>query len=110
VAITEKTRHRLYQRLGEVLGEEQATTLMEHLPPVGWGGVATKHDLQLVRSDLELMRSELRGEISELRIELRGEISELRIELHKSLQKMMVTMFASMVSFSGVLVAASHLA
>ena len=45
MAITEHDRHRMYQRLEEVLGHEEAATLMEHLPPVGWADVATKRDL-----------------------------------------------------------------
>ena len=45
MAITEEGRHRLYERLEEVLGREQAATLMEHLPPVGWADVATRRDL-----------------------------------------------------------------
>ena len=45
MAITESTRHHLHQRLDEVLGPDDATTLMEHLPPVGWADVATKRDL-----------------------------------------------------------------
>jgi hypothetical protein len=45
VAITEESRHRLYERLEEVLGREDANTMMEHLPPVGWSDVATKSDL-----------------------------------------------------------------
>jgi hypothetical protein len=45
VAISEENRHQMYKRLEEVLGREQAATLMEHLPPVGWADVATKRDL-----------------------------------------------------------------
>jgi hypothetical protein len=52
--ITEETRHRLYQRLEEVLEPEEATTLMAHLPPVGWADVATKHDLRALEERLEL--------------------------------------------------------
>jgi hypothetical protein len=45
MAIDERARHELYLRLEEHLGPEAATTLMEHLPPVGWADVATKRDL-----------------------------------------------------------------
>ena len=45
MAIGERDRHRLYDRLEEVLGQEEATILMAHLPPVGWADVATKRDL-----------------------------------------------------------------
>lgn len=47
MAVTEAKRHRLYQRLEEVLGAEEATTLMELVPPVGWADVATKADLDV---------------------------------------------------------------
>ena len=39
VAISEESRHRLYQRLEQVLGPDEATVLMEHLPPAGWAAV-----------------------------------------------------------------------
>jgi hypothetical protein len=45
MTIDEKSRHQLHQRLAAVLGPEEAATLMEHLPPVGWADVATKRDL-----------------------------------------------------------------
>jgi hypothetical protein len=45
MAISEQSRHRLYQRLEELLGSEEGTTLMQHLPPVGWADVATTRDL-----------------------------------------------------------------
>ena len=43
--ITEDTRYRMQGRLHQVLGVEEANTLMEHLPPLGWGEVAIKADL-----------------------------------------------------------------
>lgn len=48
MAISEESRHHLYQRLEEVLGPTEATVLMEHLPPVGWADVATKRDIDLL--------------------------------------------------------------
>lgn len=37
-----------------VLGPDAATTLIEHLPPVGWADVATKHDLVGLEQRMEL--------------------------------------------------------
>lgn len=45
MAIDERARHELYQRLEQTLGEEATSTLMSYLPPVGWADVATKADL-----------------------------------------------------------------
>jgi hypothetical protein len=54
MTIAEQSRHELHQRLERVLGPEEATTLMEHLPPTGWRDVATKQDLDHVAERLEL--------------------------------------------------------
>jgi hypothetical protein len=60
MAISEESRHQLYQRLEQVLGGPEATTLMEHLPPVGWADVATRRDLDALeqRMDLRFARVE----------------------------------------------------
>ncbi len=50
MAIDERSRHELFKKLEDVLGEKEATTLMAHLPPVGWADVATKHDLSLLEA------------------------------------------------------------
>ena len=52
MAISEQDRHRLYGRLEEILGADEAATLMEHLPPVGWADVATKRDLDALEARL----------------------------------------------------------
>ena len=54
MAISEESRHHLYQRLEEVLGPAEATVLMEHLPPVGWAHVATKRDLDVLENRMDM--------------------------------------------------------
>lgn len=45
MAVDERARHQLYNRVVEVLGEEEAGILMAHLPPGGYPNFATKQDL-----------------------------------------------------------------
>ncbi len=52
MTITDADRHRLYDALVATLGEQEATILMEHLPPVGWADVATKTDLEHLRAEM----------------------------------------------------------
>ncbi|HUP84132.1 MAG TPA: hypothetical protein VM143_00570, partial [Acidimicrobiales bacterium] len=77
MTISDQSRHDLHRRLAEVLGPDEAATLMEHLPPVGWADVATKRDLDHLALAL---RSEMSSGFSDLRLELRREVSGLRVE------------------------------
>jgi hypothetical protein len=52
MAVDERSRHQLYQKLQEVLGPEEATTLMAHLPAGGASRVATKDDLEALKHEL----------------------------------------------------------
>jgi len=65
MAVTEGRRHRLYTKFEEVIGAEEASTVMELLPPVGWADVATKDQ---VRADLQIVENRLRVEIADLRV------------------------------------------
>jgi hypothetical protein len=75
MAVDEQARHRLHQKLEQVLGAEEAGILMEHLPPRGFGDLATK-------GDLELSRAATKADIDVLRVATKADIDGLRAELH----------------------------
>jgi hypothetical protein len=129
VTITEESRDRLYQRLKEAVGETEATTLMEHLPPVGWADVATKTDVDYVRtatkSDLDHLRevmnlrftaveSEMDRRFTEVarrfdeqdaKFATKADIADLRTELHKTLRAHTFTIIGAMVAVHGAMAA-----
>lgn len=84
MTITESTRHQLHQALIESLGEEEAATLMEHLPPVGWADVTTKTDLEhlrvATRTDLEQHRFATKTDLEQLRFAMNADIDSFRAE------------------------------
>ena len=59
--VDESRRLALLDRLREVLGEEEARTLIECLPPVRWEQLATKDD---VRASEERIRTEMDGKFA----------------------------------------------
>jgi hypothetical protein len=79
--VSDRDRRALFEGLAGLLGEERAATMMELLPPVGWGDVMRQADGVALRAEMAELRSELRAEMAELRSELRGEMAELRSEL-----------------------------
>ena len=62
-----RNRDQLYRSAVEVLGREEADTLMASLPPMDWSEIATKSDLAVLRADLGALedRMDLRFETLE---------------------------------------------
>jgi hypothetical protein len=66
MAISASARHHLFRKLEELLGPEDATTLIDSLPPGGWENVATKDDVRAVQGELQVLGAELRQEMAEM--------------------------------------------
>ena len=86
MAIDERSRHELFLKLEEVLGPEEATTLMEHLPPVGWADVATKRDLDQLalatKRDIDQLSGVTGWRLHDLRRTCVSEMARLGIAPH----------------------------
>jgi hypothetical protein len=91
MAVDEQARHELYNRLVETLGPTHTRTLMEHLPPVGWADVATKHDLD---RGLDALRHEMAASLHEAVATLRAEINAQTRLLFFSMLTVMLTAVA----------------
>ncbi len=89
MAVDERARRHLYERLDDILGHEAADTLMEELTFIGREQLARRHDIELLRRDmdagfaqarteLEAARAELHGGLDAVRSELRGDFEALR--------------------------------
>jgi len=73
MAITEEQRHESFTTAEEVLGADQAETLMSLLPPVGWADVATKQDLAGLE---ERMATRLESTVNGLRAEFQRDLRQ----------------------------------
>ncbi len=117
MAIDERSRHDLFTRLEEILGEEHATVLMEHLPPVGWADVATKHDLDQLRAatkhDLDQLGIRLEARIGFVEAGLGATeqrlLATFRAEINAQTRLMIFSMATVLVGVAGVTLAAARL-
>lgn len=125
--IEERARHELHTRMADVLGPNEAATLMGYLPPVGWADVATKHDLDVVRGDVASLRREVvevvrhvdglrdevhrvSDELHRVRDELRGEIRDLRADSTTMLRTFMLATVTSVLTTASLAFAAARFA
>ena len=76
----EERRVALINRLIETLGEEEARTLMESLPPVPWHDLATKDDLKVTNKAIEASEHRLRTEMHAEFTKVYAELHSLRTE------------------------------
>ena len=88
MSISEADGTRVHELIKAATSDRVANNVMSMLPPVGWADVATKTDLESLRTDLGskigAVRTEMRSEFSAVRADIRAMESNLRTEMHKS--------------------------
>jgi hypothetical protein len=74
MSVTEFERHQLYSWFEEHMGQDRATTMMNLLPPTGWGDVATRRDLHLLEARIDTLESRIDAKIDTLEARLDAKI------------------------------------
>ncbi|MCC5953856.1 MAG: DUF1640 domain-containing protein [Acidimicrobiia bacterium] len=89
MALSERSRSTIYQRLTPMLGEEVTAEMLSYFPARDVEEPATKEQLDLLRAEMRAEMSELRGELlmemASLRDELHTDMADLRHELHSDM-------------------------
>jgi hypothetical protein len=86
VSVGEFQRHQIFQWLEQAMGSEKAAIMMDLLPPVGWGDIATRADIDNVR------------------MEIRAAVDRLESSLTKSFVTWLLVSQATVVTLVGILI------
>ena len=80
MATTQAQRASLFNTLAELMGTEDAETLMQQLPPGGWDSMATKDDLKVLGATFAAALADLRVEVTNAIADFRVEVTNARAE------------------------------
>jgi hypothetical protein len=112
MTVSEYERTQVFRWFEEHMGKERATTMMALLPPVGWGDVATRRDLELLEGRIDARFARVDARIDRLEAKIDVGLADIRTQLaesHAGLQRTFMTwMLASqttVVATVGVLLA-----
>ena len=79
--ISEAQRFEMHSKLRNLMGDEVANTLMEHLPPSGWADVARKSDVDRLEADIARVEVALRYDIERLEVAMKADVDRLEIDI-----------------------------
>ena len=95
MALTHAQRTSMFNTLAEVMGQDDAETLMQHLPPSGWDNVATKDDLRagfaevtkamtegfaqaaVERADI---KAQVASELADIKVQATTELADIKVQ------------------------------
>jgi len=83
VAMSETMRLKILDKLASMIGEEEATQLMENVPPFDWHEIATKDDLAALKEWAEAKFDAQSASIAAEFTAVRGDFAEKIGELHQ---------------------------
>ncbi len=96
MAVSEERRLELYRSIEDAHGPRVAATMMEYLPPVGWGDVARQGDMDLlrrdVRGDMDLLRRDMETGFDQIRKEMRSESGRLELRMDSGFNQLRAEM------------------
>ena len=72
MATTQAQRASLFNTLAEMMGQQEAETLVEQLPPTGWDTMATKDDVRVLGATITAALTEGLAQAAKERAELRA--------------------------------------
>ena len=101
MAVSDRARNHLFNTLRDAYGEENATTMMELLPPVGWADVARQRDVDALREYVDIRFDSLERRFDDLSNSL-----EQRFATKDDLREQTNRFIGWMVASSAALVAA----
>jgi hypothetical protein len=95
-SVTEFERHQLFSWFEEHMGRERAATMMNLVPPAGWGDVATRRDLHLIEVRIDALEARFDAKIdvldakidtleARLDAKLEARLGEFRSEMMRTL-------------------------
>ncbi len=87
--VSEEDRHDMANSLEQHLGRRTAMTLLQHLPPVGWGDVATVRDIEALEARVD------------------AKLAVLQASMQRWFIATLLTFIGTMITLTGVIAAAA---